>query len=207
MKKIQLLALAMAAALVPGMASATLIAALDFTGGGSAWTETILDAGYAPTLELDGDSSKYGFAANTTDTAAVKYHQEVFAPPGFTMSNIQVDAKVSGYSSWIMLGRFGFADGVATCTACNPYWTGSDHMSGIVTTDEPFSLDASGDPAFTGLASIVVMTEVHKGLAGVYQRPDVSDIRVYADLTAIPEPTSLALLALGAMAFARRRIK
>jgi hypothetical protein len=203
MKKIQRMALAMAVALVPGMASATLIAALDFTGGGSAWTETILDAGYAPTLELDGDSTKFGFTANTTDTAGVRYHQEVFAPAGFTMENIQVHAKVSGYSSWVMIGRFGFADGVAVCTACNPYWTGTDHMSGIVTTDEPFSLDASGDPAFTGLASIVVMTEVHKGLAGVYQRPDVSAIEVHADL--VPEPTSLALLALGAMAFARRR--
>jgi len=203
MKKMQLLALAMAVALVPGMASATLIAALDFTGGGSAWTETILDPGYAPTLELDGDPTKFGFAANTTDTAGVRYHQEVFAPAGFTMENIQVHAKVSGYSSWVMIGRFGFADGVATCTACQPYWTGTDHMSGVVTTDEPFILDASGDLAFTGLASIVVMTEVHKGLAGVYQRPDVSAIEVHADL--VPEPSSLALLVLGAMAFARRR--
>jgi hypothetical protein len=175
-----------------GPARAVLIEALDFTGGASNWTVTVLDAGtpgaYAPTYELDGDPTKYGYAANTTDTGAVMLTREVHAPAGFTLSNIRLEARISGYSSWIMLGRFGFGLAPAACTACQAYWTGSDHMSGAVTTGALRTLDASGDANFTDVTRVIVQTEVHKALGHVYQRPDVSQIELYADLRAIGSP-------------------
>lgn len=170
-------------ALGSGKASSELVAALDFTNGAAGWTIIPLDPGYPHTFELDGDPSKYGYESNTDSTASIFMFQEVFAPVGFTMTDVRLEAKVSGFSSWVMIGRIGLANGAANCTACAPYWTGTDYMSGIVTTDEPFVLDTSGDPSFTGISSVWVHTEVHKGLAGVYQRPDVSDIRLYATLT------------------------
>jgi hypothetical protein len=185
---------ALFAALATGVASAELVEAFDFTGG-SNWTVTVLDAGtpnpYPHTFELDGNSTKYGYAANTTDTGAVMLTREVYAPPGYTMSNIRLEARVSGFSSWIMIGRFGFGLDAAACTACQPYWTGTDHMSGAVTTDALRTLDASGDPSFTDVVRVVVQTEVHKGLAGVYQRPDISEIKLFADLTSIAAQTEV----------------
>ena len=52
--------MALCLALAPGLASGALVEALDFTGGGSNWTVTVLDAGtpaaYPHILELDGDT-------------------------------------------------------------------------------------------------------------------------------------------------------
>jgi len=186
---------ALCAAMAPVIASAELVEAFDFAGGGSNWTVTVLDAGtpgpYPHTFELDGNSTKYGYAANTTDTGSVMLTREVYAPPGFTMSNVRLEARVSGYSSWIMIGRFGFGLDVAACTACQPYWTGTDHMNGTVTSDTLRTLDASGDPSFTDVVRVVVQTEVHKGLAGVYQRPDISEIKLFADLNSIGAETEV----------------
>ena len=184
-----------------GSVFAVLIEALDFTGGASNWTVTVLDAGtpgpYAPTYELDGDPTKYGYAANTTDTGAIMLTREVHAPAGFTMSNIRLEARISGYSSWIMLGRFGFGLAPAACTACQSYWTGSDHMSGAVTTGALRTLDASGDPNFNDVARVIVQTEVWKGLGHVYQRPDVSQIELHADLKAIGSPDLVIFIDFG----------
>jgi hypothetical protein len=167
-------------------AGAVLIEALDFTGGGSAWTIQVPDPGtpnpYPATFELDGDPTKYGYENNTTDLGYVQMYQVVSAPPGSTMSNIRLDGNVSGFSSWNMVGRFGFGISPDFCTACAPYWTGIDHAGGVTQTDLPLTLDASGDPLFTGVTNVVILTEVWKGLNGVYQRPDVSDLRLYADL-------------------------
>jgi len=177
------LPLALLLSLAPGLVSAELVEAFDFTNNGAGWTIIPLDLGYSHTFELDGDPSKYGYETNTDSTAGIFMFREAFAPVGFKMSDVRLEAKVSGFSSWVMIGRIGLANGAANCTACCPYWTGTDHMSGVVTTDEPFVLDTSGDASFTGISSVWVHTEVHKGLAGVYQRPDVSDIRLYATLT------------------------
>jgi len=177
--------LAMIIVLAPSMASAVLVEALDFTDGG-AWTITVKDAGYPYTLELDGNPTKVGYATNTDSTGGVMFVQEILAPAGFAMSNIRLEALISGFSSWIMLGRIGLGNAPADAVAEMPYWTGSDHMSGVVTTDEPMSVDASGDPDFTDVTRVIVATEVWKGLSWVYQRPDVSQIKLYADLTALP---------------------
>ena len=192
MKKTCPMRMALAMAVAPGMAGAVLVENLDVTGGASNWTVTVLDAGtpnpYPHTLELDEDPTKFGYEENTNDTGAIMMVREVVAPAGFTMSNIRLEARVSGYSSWTMLGRVGLGLGPAACTACQTYWTGSDHLNGVVTTDAPVALDASGDPTFTGVTRVIVQTEVHKGIAHVYQRPDVSDIRLFADLTSPGAP-------------------
>jgi hypothetical protein len=207
MKKIQLLVLAMAVALVPGMASATLIAALDFTGGGSAWNITVTDPGYAVTFELDGDSTKAGYEASGL-TGAVRLYQEVFSPGGLDMSNITVEAVLSGYSSWVALPRIGLSgaegDPVATLTYySNVEGQGSDGLpGGVVYDDEPVIIDATGVSAYTDITSFWLGVELFKGI-GAFTPVNISAINVYADV--VPEPTSLALLALGAMAFVRRR--
>lgn len=52
-----------------------------------------------------------------------------------------------------------------------------------------------------------INVEIVKGLDSVWQANNVRNIQVFADLTAIvPEPTSLALLAMGGLfALVRRR--
>ena len=189
-------------------AGAVLIKAFDVTGGAGEWEITVLDAGtpgaYPVTYELDADPTKFGYENNTTDTGGTMLTQEVLAPDGFTMSNVKLEGRVSGYSSWIMLGRIGLGIAPANATAQQPYWTGSDHMSGVVTTDELFTLDASGDPLFTGVTGVVVQTEVWKGLNGVYQRPDVSDLRLYANLVStngLPAISSVTVNDLEGFAF------
>ena len=208
MKSASALTLLFSLAIVPGVALAELVASLDFTGGAGAWTIQVTNPGdpspYPVTYELDGDPTKYGYEENTVDTAYVQMYQVVSAPVGFTMSNIQVDAKVSGYSSWNMLGRFGLGLNPDFCTACAPYWTGSDH-GGASHVDLPLTLDASGDANFTDVSSVVILTEVWKGLNGFWLPVNVSDIKVYADV--IPEPSSIALMAIGALAFVRRRLR
>ena len=192
--RLRLLVVWLSAVLAPLGVPAELVKALDFTGGAGNWTITVVDAGtpnpYPHTLELDADPTKFGYAENTNDTGAVMLHQEVVAPAGFTMSNIRLEAKVSGYSSWTMLGRIGLGLSPAATTVRQPYWTGTDHLSGEITTDAPVTLDASGDPRFTGVTRVVVQAEVRKGLGHVYQRPDVSDIRLFADL-ALPRTAGL----------------
>jgi len=191
---LRLLVVLLSVVLAPPGVPAELVKALDFTGGAGNWTITVVDAGtpnpYPHTFELDADPTKFGYAKNTNDTGAIMLHQEVFAPAGFTLSNIRLEARVSGYSSWTMLGRIGLGLSPAGATVQQPYWTGSDHLSGVVTTNAPVSLDASADLRFTGVTRVTVQTEVLKGLGHIYQRPDVSDIRLFADLTP-PKTTGL----------------
>ena len=184
MKKIHLAFFAWAVALAPVTVSAVLVAELDFTGGASAWTNTVIDAGYSHTTELDGDPTKVGYAANTSASGAVNFFQEVAAPAGYTMSSITLDARVSGYSSWVMLGRVGLGLAKADFVPGLSYWGGIDTLaSGVVFSNEPVTIDASADPSFTGLTSVWVGVEIHKGLAGVYVRPDVSHVELHAVLT------------------------
>lgn len=206
--KTQLAALALSVALVPGMASADLIAALDFTGGGSAWTTTVMDPGtpgaYPHTLELGGDPTKVGYLPNTTDTAAVRLLQEVFAPAGYTMENLRLDAKVSGFSGHIHLGRIGMGSFQPAVVAVLEYWTGVSQLGGTHV-DTPVTLDDTGPGVLDGRTSVWVGVEVHKGIAGTYVQPDVSAIMLYGDL--IPEPSSIALMAIGALALLKRRFR
>jgi hypothetical protein len=183
MKKMKPFVYVLLMAVVPGIASAVLVEALDFTGGAAGWTVNVIDPGYAHTLELDGDPTKVGYAQNTSATGAVNLFREVSAPAGFTMSSITLDAKISGFSSWIMLGRVGLSLTETNAVPILPHWAGSDDFSGITTMDEPVTVDASADPNFTGLTSVWVGVEVHKGLTNFYQRADVSAIEVHAVLT------------------------
>jgi len=200
MKKMQLIMLAMLVALVPGIASGVSIA-LDFTGGGSAWTFEIMDAGYPYTLELDGDPTKIGYVQNTTNSGAVRAWQNIVLPA--EAINVQLSANVSGYSSWIMLGRFALSTVGSGPIPSGTYWTGVDHMSGVVLTDQPMSLDDTYDVFDGGANPCWVGVEVWKGLASVYQRPDVSQVVLTYDI--IPEPSSMALIAFAALALMKRR--
>jgi hypothetical protein len=185
MNRIQALALSMLIVLVPGLASAALVEALDFTGGAAGWTVNVIDPGYAHTLELDGDPTKVGYAQNTSTTGAVNLFREVSAPAGFVMSSITVEAKVSGYSSWIMLGRVGLGLTETNSVSILPHWGGIDTIvpGGTVYIDETFTVDASADPNFSGLTNVWVGVEVWKGLTNVYVRADVSSVEVHAVLT------------------------
>ena len=193
--------LAMLVAMAPGIASAVSVA-LDFTSGGSAWTFEVMDAGYAHTLELDGDSTKIGYETNTDSTAAVRAWQSVALPA--LAINVQLSADVSGYSSWIMLGRFGLSTVGSGAIPLGTYWTGVDAMSGTVLTNQSMSIDDSLD-IFDGGPNAWVGVELHKGLAGVYQRPDVSSVVLSYDL--IPEPGTISMIAMafGAMLLRKKK--
>ena len=186
MKSMQLITLAWLVALAPVTASAVLVEALDFTNNASAWTTTVIDAGtpnpYPHTLELDGDPTKVGYEMNTTDTAAVRLLQEVSAPVGYTMSSVTLDAKLSGFSSHNHLGRVGLATFEAAAIPVMNYWNGISQLGGTHT-NTLVTLDASTDIAFTGVTSVWVGVEVHKGIAGTYVQPDVSAIELHAVLT------------------------
>lgn len=201
------------------------VAALDFTNGGSAWTVTELDNGLPLVFEKDGDPTKVGFAHESTfppveEQGTGNYHlmQEVFAPTGFTMSNIVVEAAGSGFSSWLMNSYVGFglsdqmypeeievednsfnflpdtyawsADNWGNVLGDNNY----NGNNGTVVVDFPMVnngipgedyLDATGDADFSGLASVWVGVKLVKGLAHVSQHVDISQIKVYAELTEV----------------------
>jgi hypothetical protein len=185
MKKMKPFVYALLMAVVPGIASAVLVEALDFTGAAASWTVNVIDPGYAHTLELDADPTKVGYAQNTSTTGAVNLFQQVSAPAGFTMSSITLQANVSGYSSWVMLGRVGLGLTETNSVPILPHWGGIDTIvpGGTVYLDEPVVVDASANPSFTGLTSVWVGVEIHKGLTNVYQRADVSSVEVHAVLT------------------------
>ena len=201
MKKIQLIMLAMLVALVPGIASGVSIA-LDFTGGGSAWTisgQSGLPA-YAPTLELGGDPTKIAYEQNTTDAAHITMWQQVVIPVGAT--NVRLDALASGYSSWIMLGRIGLSTVGGIVVPSGTYWADQNQNVAGVVVDTPISIvDTLG--IFDGTTPSYVGAELHKGLAAVYVMPALSQIVLSYDV--IPEPSSIALVAFAALAFMKRR--
>ena len=192
---------ALAGGLLVSAAGAALVEALDFTGSGSAWTIEVTDPGtpspYPVTFELDGDPTKIGYTNNTTDTAAVRLLQEVFAPAGSTMSSVTLDAKLSGFSGHVHLGRVGLATFEAAVIPVMNYWTGISQLGGTHT-NTPVTLDASADIAFTGVTSVWVGVEVHKGIAGTYVQPDVSAIELHAVLTSTnPVPMAISSVTVG----------
>jgi len=191
MKKMQPIVLAMVIVLVPGLALADLVAALDFTDSGSAWTiKNVHDAGYAPTYELDGDTTKIGYATNTDSTGYMTLWQEVSVPEGFgAMTNLRLEAKVSGYSSWIMLGRISLSTVPTSYATQGTMWTGIDHLpTGVVYADSEVVIDATGHPSLNDLTSVWVGVEIVKNLSWVYVRPDVSQVRLYADFEPLYAP-------------------
>ena len=202
MKKMQVVMLAMLVALVPGIASGISIA-FDFTGGGSAWT-IVGQSGlpdYPATFELDGDSTKVGYTQNADFAAHISMWQQVILPVGAT--NVQLSANVSGYSSWVMLGRIGLSTVATSVIPSGTYWTGIDHLpTGVSYYDEPVSISDTFE-IFDGTTDCYVGIEVHKGLSWVYQRPDVSQVVLTYDV--IPEPSSIAPVVFVALAFMKRR--
>jgi len=166
-------------------ADEVLIQALDFTGGGSAWTVLDDDTGLPLVFEKDADPTKVGFDhPNTTDTAGYNLYQQISAPAGFSMSDIRLEANVSGFSSHVMLGRIGLGFTPKPAGTLYDYWTGNGvAYNGQVVIDQPLDLDATGDESLSGQTSVYVGVEVAKGLAAVSQEVDISELKVYAHLT------------------------
>ncbi|QEG33420.1 PEP-CTERM sorting domain-containing protein [Bythopirellula goksoeyrii] len=205
MKRMLFTLLALAIAMAPSVSSAALVAALDFTDSGSAWTVIADDPGLPLVYELDGDPTNVGIAQDTTNSGQYRLSQEVFAPAGFTMSNIMVTFEASGFSSWVMDGRLGLHDEPEYALASDYSGRGGVSGDGVVV-DAAKSLDASGDPDYTGVDSVFINVEIVKGLAGVWQANNVRNIQVFADLNPIPEPASFVLLGFsGLFALVRRR--
>lgn len=170
------------------VASADLIAQLDFANNGSGWTILPTDTGLPLIFGKDGDPTKVGFQhPNTSSTGHYNLYQEISAPVGYTMSNVRVEALGSGFSSWIMDARIGMGNGPATNALYYNYYDYiGQRYNGQVVTNAPLLLDATGDDAFGGLTTLFVGLELVKGLPGVSQLVDLSNIKVYADLTPLP---------------------
>lgn len=207
MNKVHLLASILCLSLIPSLTSAALVAALDFTGGGSAWTLTTHDGGAPLTYELGGDPTNVGIATTTSASGHYNLSQQVFAPVGYTMSNVRVEALGSGYSSWVIFGRLGLDLTPQTHAPASDYWisAGDTPTSGTVNVNVPMVLDSTANVAYDDITSVYVMVDVVKGLAGVWVDNNVKEVKVYADLTLIPEPSSIALFGAGGLALLRRR--
>ena len=105
-----------------------------------------------------------------------------------------------------MDGRVGIGHQFETQTTWLDLWTSAAYTyGGTVVVDQPISLDGSADPDLIGVSSVIVGIDVLKGLASVWQESNVSQLMLYADLTPIPEPSGIALVAFAALAFMKRR--
>jgi len=205
MRKLLLVVPAVLLAVGPNSVFAVEIAALDFTGGGSAWNVT--GETYEPmadTLpiiyEKDGDPTKVGFEfispfGSPEGLGLYSLTQQIFAPAGMAMTNIRLTALGSGFSSWIMDGRVGFGleeniapleyeYGVSANTG--NLGTGGEN-NGLVVVDYVIDIDSTGDPDFPATPSIWVSVEIVKQLELVAHNADISQIVIEADLTAIPD--------------------
>jgi len=175
-------------ALLPKAAAGVLVEAIDFDNNGSAWTVTANDAGLPLLFELGGDPTKVGFQhPNTTDTGQYNLFTKVSAPAGFSMSNIRLEALGSGYSSWIMEARIGMGFAPQSFSLFYDYHAeiGTEYNAQYVV-DQPLVLDATGDQNLNGLSDIFVGVEVAKGLSHVSTEVDISQLKLYADLTPLP---------------------
>jgi len=195
----RLVNLAMAIAVVATCArysTAVEIASLDFANNGEDWS--LIDVGgpsggTLPILfEKGGDPTKVGFEhPNTSQWGQYVLQQRIDAPEGMVMSNIRLEALASGYSSWVMDGRVGFdIDPEVKFPLQQDYGTSAAEWpgnNGKEVVDFPIFLDASGDAEYTNIPFIYVDVEVDKILSWVSVHADVSQIKIYADLS--PAPT------------------
>lgn len=175
------------------IASAVEIAAADFTNNGSAWSLTPGNPADLPILfEKDGDPTKVGFEHPNNEFAGLyNLTQQVFAPAGMSMTNIRLEALASGFSSWVMDGRVGFGLEEELYPLVYEYGMAAsrgvdNENNGMVVVDYEIVLDSTGDPEFPATPSIWVAVEIVKALPQVSQHADVSQIKIYADLTPIP---------------------
>ena len=142
--------------------------------------------GYDDTLP--GSGSAAGYAT---------LWQEVTLPAGQTMSNLRLEAKVSGYSSWVILGRIGLSTTATEYATQGTLWTGTDHLpSGVVYTAADVGIDASRTAALTDISSVWVGAEI-ASYYGTGVIGDVSQIRLYGDV--VPEPATMGLMMCGGL--------
>jgi len=199
MKRMQIVLMGLVVALMPCTASAVLITALDFTVPGD-WTIThdLLTGPAQAELEADGDPTKVRLLPVGGDNAGNAFlDREVFAPAGFTMSNIRLEAIGVGFSSHVRGGRVALSDDNITYT---DYFDTTGASGG----EEIIIADSSGDPDYTGVSSVWVRADIFNAL-GLAGESSVRSMELFADLTAIPEPTSLVLLTLGSVFVMSRR--
>ena len=197
MKK-QVIVLAMLVALVPGVASAVTVA-FDFTGSGSAWTPSRESGPAAVTYEMGGDPTKMGYES-TTELGYITLWQEIFAPAGWTMENIKLDAVLRGYSSWIALARMSLSTAMTTAVPEGTLW--DQQPAGSV--GGPVQIDATGNVAFADGTSVWVGVEVYKGLTN-YTPIELSQVVLSYDL--VPEPGTISMFAMAFAAMLLRKKK
>ncbi len=203
MRNVRLLVWAIVVGLVPSVSlSAVLVQAFDFTNSGSAWTiKTVHDAGLPIVYEMGGNPTKVGYDDTLPGSGSAAGYatlwQEVTLPAGQTMSNLRLEAKVSGYSSWVILGRIGLSTTATEYATQGTLWTGTDHLpSGVVYTDADVAIDASSTAALTDISSVWVGAEI-ASYYGTGVIGDVSQIRLYGDV--VPEPATMGLMMCGGL--------
>ena len=198
--------------LTPALSSAALVATLDFNDGGSDWTITTADGGIPLTFEPN--KVRLGTSDPGTATGHYRLNQEIFAPAGFTMSNVILTGKISARNdAYYTDSRVGLESDPVTPTfvpfAADYHFSSYYDGGSSQFLDQPFTLDSTGNAEYTNLTSVHVAIELVKSIAaGGYWLPiDASDLQVFATLTPVPvpEPTSLAVLSLAGLAIARRR--
>jgi hypothetical protein len=187
---------------VSASSGAVLIQAFDFTGGGSAWTVNVHEANGLPIVyELGANPTKVGYDDTLpgvgSEPGYATLWQQVTLPAGQTMSNLRLEAKVSGYSSWVVLGRIGLSTTATNYATQGTLWTGTDHLpSGVVYTDADVSIDASSTAALTDISSVWVGAEI-ASYYGTGVIGSVSEIKLYGDI--VPEPATMGLLMCGGL--------
>jgi hypothetical protein len=213
MNKLHLLISAVGIGLMPSLGSAALVAALDFQNSGSDWTVTAVDSGFPLTYEQGGDPTKAGFG--TSDPGAVTAHyrlvQQVFAPPGYTMSDVQLIGKLSGRADgYYTDARAGMESNPVGSPlvpfGCDYNFSNYYQGGGSPFVNQPFTLDSTANIEYDNITSVYIAVEMYKSIAanGYWAQVDVSALEVHATLTAVPEPASIGLIAVSGLALLRR---
>lgn len=205
---LKLLVSALTLCALPAISSAAVMglngeAHLDFSNSGEDWVLETLTNGAPLTFELDGDTTNVGIA-NVSGLGQYRLLQEITAPAGYTMSNIKLTGKASGYGSWIMHGRASLDVGPNNVPLQNDYSVDGANLPGDGYADKPFTLDSSGNLEYTDITSVYVAVEIVKYLSNVWESNNVRELVVTADLTPVPEPASFGLLAAGGCLLLRR---
>jgi hypothetical protein len=145
--------------------------------------------------------------ASTKNTGDIRLYNTYNAPAGYTASNLKLSGIGMGYSSHITWADLLLSqDGVWGTSNTDPDVVRGRASSGY---DEvPILADASANPLYSGLSSVYLQIRIVDAL-GILNpataSPYARAITLTGELTPVPEPATLSVLAAGLVLLPHRR--
>ena len=139
------------------------------------------ESGYGDySLDLDGDGLHGGIMQD--GLGQISWTRQITAPAGKTLENIRVLAHGHGWKNYVglelRLSPGGTADYSKTAQG-----DAFRMLDGTAPEDNPITVNASGDPAYTGISSFYLTVIIDDtGVHPDYRRAYLSDVTVYADV-------------------------